>query len=202
MKKLIVLLFAAIFLLAVPFSYADAVGSFDKSVFQNSTKFTTDGFRDWNIQGRYKNVYTNATIEVYSLLFSDYVTEGWGSELRAYFYDPAMEMYCQVTAFRANINGKLYCFDSMGEGSDGSGYVFGGKVQEEFFKALLNLKSAAFQFEYIDAVGDTHTVWDDHIHTGELSELVDMAKYLIKSNAFTIDPDPEESDSYYGAYIE
>ena len=44
-------------------------------------------------------------------------------------------------------------------------------MQEEFFKALLNLKSAAFQFEYIDAVGDTHTVWDDHIHTGELSEL-------------------------------
>ena len=202
MKRFVSLLISLAFVFCIFGTAALAAGSFDKSVFENSTKFTTDGFRDWNIQGRYKNAYTNATIEVYSLLFSDYVTEGWGPELRAYFYDPAMEMYCQVTAFRANINGTLYCFDSMGEGSDGSGYVFGGKVQEELFKALLNLKSAAFQFEYIDAVGDTHTVWDDHIHTGELSELVDMAKYLIKSNAFSIDPDPEESDAFYGAYIE
>lgn len=201
MKKLISLALCLVLLLSVSVPCAFAAGKFDKSVFQNSTKFTQDTFSDWNLQGHYIKNYSNARIMVYSLLFNNYVDEGWGPELRVYYYDPALKMNCQVTAFRAKVNDTLYCFDNLGQGNNNGGYVFGGTVQEAFFRALLNVKSCAFQFEYEDPSGGTITAWDNHIHTGELSELIDMAKYLIQSNAFSIDPDPKASDTFYGAYI-
>ena len=74
---------------------------------------------------------------IYSLLFSDYIDEGWGPELRVKYYDPATRTIFQETSFRAEINGTKYCFDDLGEGSNGAGYCFGGTVQEAFFKALL-----------------------------------------------------------------
>ena len=200
MKKLISLLLCAALLLALPVAGASAAGKFDKSVFQNSSKYHETTFNDWNIQGHYIKKYSNARIEVYSLLFSDYVINEWGPELRVYYYDPATKMYCQVKAFHANINGTTYCFDAMGEGDEGAGYVLGGKVQEEFFRALLNLQTAAFEIEYVDLAGNTITCWDNHIHTGELSDMVDMAKYLFKSNAFSTDSDPEGRDYRFDAY--
>ena len=202
MRKLIALLLCMVMLAAMPLSMAEAAGSFDKSVFTNSTKYTERSSREWNIQGHYIKQYSNARIMVYSLLFSNYVDEGWGPELRVLYFDPATQMYNQVTGFRATVNGTTYCFEDMGYGNEGSGYVFGGTVQEAFFKALLNVKTVSFEIDYINTAGDHRTGWDDHIHTGELSELIDMAKYLLKSNAFSIDPNPTASDKDYSAYIQ
>lgn|GEM_PF-7075376 len=202
MKKLIALMLCVVMLAALPLPIAEAAGSFNKSAFTNSTKYTQKSPTDWNIQGHYIKQYSNARIMVYSLLFSDYVDEGWGPELRVLYYDPATQTYNQVTGFRATVNGTTYCFENMGYGNEGSGFVFGGKVQEAFFKALLNVKTVSFEIDYIDIAGDYRTGWDNHIHTGELSELIEMAKYLMKSNAFTIDTDPEGSDRHYQAYIQ
>ena len=201
MKKLISFLLCVVLLAALSLPGASAAGKFDKSVFQNSTKYTQDSFSDWNLQGHYIKQYSNARIMIYSLLFSNYVDEGWGPELRVYYYDPATRENFQVTGFRADINGTKYCFDNLGWGNNGAGYVFGGTVQDAFFKALLNVKTASFEFEYIDLAGNHMTGWDTHIHTGELSDLIDMGKYLIKSNAFSIDPNPKSSDSDYSASI-
>ena len=202
MKKLISLLLCLALLAALPLTAAEAAGSFDRSAFENSTKYSRQSNGEWNIQGHYIKQYSNARIMVYSLLFSDYVTEGWGPELRVFYFDPATQMYNQVTGFRADVNGTVYCFDNMGPGNNGAGYAFGGTVQEAFFRALLNAKTVSFEIDYINAAGEHRTGWDDHIHTGELSELIDMAKYLIKSNAFTIDQDAKGSDKLFGAYIQ
>ena len=56
----------------------------------------------------------------------------------------------------------------------------------------------------------THTDWEgdsidsviEHVHTGDLSNLIEMAKYLSQSNAWKTDKDPEGNDEYYGAYID
>ena len=42
----------------------------------------------------------------------------------------------------------------------------------------------------------------EHVHTGDLSNLIEMAKYLSQSNAWKTDKDPEGNDEYYGAYID
>ena len=63
------------------------------------------------------------------------------------------------------------------------------------------MKTVSFELEYIDLAGNYMTGWDTHIHTGELSELIDMAKYLMQSNAFSIDTDPKSSGRLYDAYI-
>ena len=202
MKKLISLLLVLVFLFSIPCTQVSAAGTFNKSVFEKSTKYTYNAStREWNLQDCYKKVFTNAVVYVYSLLFSDYVDEGWGPELRIYYYDKQTGNYDQVVAFRALINDVLYCFEDLGEGSGGGGYVFGGTVQEAFMRALLSAKTVTFQFDHVTRSGAVYTGTIDHVHTGELSSLVEMAGYLIKSNAFFVCDDPKGMDEAFGAYM-
>ena len=57
MKKLISFLLCVVLLAALSLPGAGAAGKFDKSVFQNSTKYTQDSFSDWNLQGHYIKQY-------------------------------------------------------------------------------------------------------------------------------------------------
>ena len=107
MKKLISFLLCVVLLVTLSLPGAFAAGNFDKSVFQNSTKYTSS-YNGWNLQGHYIKQYSNARIMVYSLLFSDYVDAGWGPELRVYYYDPATRTNFQVTGFHATVNGTKY----------------------------------------------------------------------------------------------
>ena len=203
MKKLVsVFLVLAIVFSAVGAS-ALAAGSFDKSVFENSTKFSKEGF-GWKLIGGYSQRFTQGTVWVRAMLFDYYITNGWGPELRVEFYDPGIRDYVEVKAFRANVDDVLYSFEKLqyddSEDVHG-GSVFGGKVYPAFLRAIMEAKHVAFQIDYEDIYGITNTLTIEKVHTGDLSDLKDMANYLFRSKAFSADTDPDGNDRYYGASI-
>ncbi len=204
MKKLIsVFLVLALVFAAAGTTALAASSKFDRSIFENSTKFSKDGF-GWKLIGGYVERFNEGTVSVRAMLFDNYIKQGWGPELRVEFYNPGIRDYEEVTAFRANVDDVLYSFDNL-EYNDAEdvhgGSVFGGTVYPAFLQAIIDAKNVAFQIEYEDMYGRTNTLTIEHVHTGDLSELKDMATYLFRSKAFSVDTDPEGNDKYYGASI-
>lgn len=202
MKRFIVLILSVLFVFSFVENSVYASDDFDKSAFVNSSKFQRkDDF--WSLAGGF-NGKSYPRITVASYLSSTYVKEGWGPELRIQYRNP-QNKFEEVIAFRAKINGKDFSFSNLSYNDHQyiqGGYLFGGRVQEAFMKELLELKTASFYVDYKDENGKISTVGIDHVHTGELSDLVGMAKYLINSNAFSTDLTPDENDAFYGASAE
>lgn len=202
MKKRIFTFLAMILVFSLISSSALAAGNFNKSVFENSRKYSQDGF-GWKLIGGYEKKFVEAKVSVRAMLFDTYVTNGSGPELRVEYYDTLYNYYAEVTGFTASIDGKVYSFDNLVYHDDDDvhgGSVFGGTVFKEFMKDILNCKKIMFKITYLDA-GDVCTATIEHVHSGDISPLQDMAKYLIKSNAFSTDNDPEGHDKKYGASI-
>ncbi len=203
MKRVITLLLALVLAFCVFGRMALAAGGFDKSVFENSTKFEKSGF-DWSLIGGYEKQFMEARIKVRAFLGSTYVSKGWGPELRIEYYNNSFKDYDEVSAFRASLDGVIYSFENLSYNDDPDihgGYLFGGTVYQKFMADLLDVKDVSFQFVHTDPAGETTTSTIDHVHTGDLSNLQEMAKYLIRSKAFSTDTDPEGNDEYYGASI-
>ncbi len=204
MKKTVALVLVLVLALSIIGTPALAAGSFDKSIFENSTKFSRFGFGSWSLIGGYAQPFVEGKISVTAMLFDSYVSEGWGPELRISFYDNYYERYDEVTAFKASVDDVIYSFDKLAYNDDEeihAGYCFGGKVYEAFMKDILECKNVMFLISHTDVYGDSSDAVIEHVHTGDLSDLQDMAKYLIRSNAFGTDTDPAGNDSYYGASI-
>ena len=203
MKKLLSAFLVLVFILSLISVSALAAGSFDKSVFENSRKFSKEGF-GWKLIGGYEKKFAEARISVRTMLFDNYVTQGWGPELRVEYYDYLYKDYDEVTGFKASVDGVIYSFDNLqyddSEDVHG-GSVFGGTVYQAFMKDILDCKDVMFQITHTDAGGDTYTSTIEHVHSGDLSPLQEMAKYLMKSNAFSTDSNPAGNDSYYKASI-
>ena len=205
MKRLISAILVLIFVLSLISTSALAAGGFDKSVFENSTKFTRFGFGNWKLIGGYEKQFVEGTVRVRAMLFDNYVKEGWGPELRVEFYDSYYKYYDEVTAFKASVDGVIYSFDNLvyddSEDVHG-GSAFGGKVFEAFMKDIVDCKDVMFMITHTDFEGDSYDSVIEHVHSGDLSNLQDMSKYLIRSNAFKTDTDPTGNDKYYGAHID
>ena len=205
MKRLISALLVLVFVLSLISTSAMAAGGFDKSVFENSRKFSRFGFGNWSLIGGYEKSFVGADIKVRAFLFDNYVKEGWGPELRIEFYDTKHNRYDEVTAFKASVDGVVYCWDSLDYNNDADvhgGYAFGGKVFEAFMTDIIYSKDVMFLISHTDFEGDSIDSVIEHVHSGDLSNLIEMGKYLSQSNAFKTDKDPESNDDYYGAYIE
>ncbi len=201
MKKTISALLAVVLVTAILAGSASAAGSFNKSVFQNSTKFTQRG-SSWSLIGGYEKHYSNAQIAVYALLFDDYISGGYGPELRVIYYNPTYDSFDEVVAFRVEVDGVVYSFDNMFyDESSGTSSIFGCSVYQKFMNDILDLSEASFQIDHITPAGECYTSTENHIHTGELSDLMDMAKYLITSKAFSVVEDPERMDDLFEASI-
>ena len=182
-----------------------AAGGFDKSVFENSRKFSRFGFGNWSLIGGYEKSFVEADIKVRAFLFDNYVKEGWGPELRIEFYDTKHNRYDEVTAFKASVDGVIYSWDKLDYNSDADvhgGYAFGGRVFEAFMADIIYSSDVMFLITHTDWEGDSIDSVIEHVHTGDLSNLIEMAKYLSQSNAWKTDKDPEGNDEYYGAYID
>lgn len=206
MKRILLILtvVALVFSIVTTTAFA-ATGKFDKSVFENSTKFTKEGFTSWKLIGGYSQRFTQGTVWVRAMLFDYYIKEGWGPELRVEFYDPAARDYMEVKAFRANVDDVLYSFDALqydDKEDVHGGSAFGGTVYPEFLQALIGAKNVAFQIDYENIYGKDVTLTIEHVHTGDLSDLKEMANYLFRSKAFSADTNPEESDKLYAASIQ
>ena len=203
MKKQISVLLAILLAFAVLVVPASAAEGFDKSVFESSRKFQKNG-EFWSLAGNYVDRSTGCMINVSAYLSSTYVSEGWGPELRVQLKNISQNRYDTVTAFIAKVNGIEYAFENLAYNDHTAiqgGYLFGGNVYYQMIKELANVRSASFQVVHTDAEGKSVTTSIDHVHTGELSDLQSVAKYLISSNAFFTDKNPDENDLRYGAVI-
>ena len=64
MKRLISALLVLVFVLSLIGTSAMAAGGFDKSVFENSRKFSRFGFGNWSLIGGYEKSFVEADIKV------------------------------------------------------------------------------------------------------------------------------------------
>ncbi len=204
MKRLISSLLVLVFIFSVVSSSALAAGGFDKTVFENSTKFTKFGFGNWKLIGGYEKSFVEGDVKVRAMLFDNYVKEGWGPELRIEFYDTQHKRYDEVTSFKASVDEVIYSFDKLEYNDDEDvhgGSVFGGSVYQAFMKDILDCKDVIFLITHTDWEGDSIDSVIEHVHSGDLSNLQIMSKYFIDSNTWKTDSDPEGNDEYYGASI-
>ena len=204
MKRIVSALLVLVFVFSVIGSSALAAGGFDKTVFENSTKFTKFGFGNWKLVGGYEKSFAEADVKVRAMLFDTYVKEGWGPELRVEYYDTQHRCYDEVTAFKASVDEVIYSFDKLEYNDDEEvhgGSAFGGTVYEAFLKDILDCRDVIFLITHIDYEGDSIDSVIEHVHSGDLSNLQVMSKYFAQSKAFTTDNDPEGHDEQYGASI-
>lgn len=201
MKKFLCVLLAMVLMCATLLAFAETV-AFDKSKLTGSELYRYDKFsREWNIQGHYVKEYRDASVTVSLLLFDVYVEEGWGPEVRVEFFDKETQQYDKVTAFRAIVGEKMFCFESLEEGTN-VGYAFGGNVLEALCEALLAGGEVAFQIDHTDKYGTSWTATIDPVDRTDLSDLIAMATLLKNSNAWSASTAPEIMDIIFGATME
>lgn len=205
MKKLLSVLLVVVLLhtsLAAVAETAAEEPTFDKTVFSSSELYNYDKFsKEWNVQGAFVRQYSDATVQVALLLFDVYVEEGWGPELRIIFFNKETQTYEKVTAFRVIADDKLFCFETLDEGTN-CGYAFAGEIMEQLFETLITAKEVAFQFDHTDKYGNSWTATIDPITDTELAELRAMALLMRDSHAWSINPIAFLNDYLYGATVE
>ncbi len=184
-------------------SFAESV--FDVSVLQGSSSFDQRG-EYWSIAGEFSGMadgYSEA-VTVGAYLSSTYISEGWGPELRVSLKKNAGNVFCEVTAFRATVNGIPFHFEQLaynGSPTIHAGYLFGGNIYRQFLEEMCAVKSASFRIDYTEPDGTAKTATIDHVHTGELGKLSKAANELMNADAFSADTDPDGNDALYGASV-
>ena len=205
MKKTILTILAVLILFSGTGRHAFAESAFDVSALQNSSSFDQRGDY-WSIAGQFSGMADgyNEAVTVGAYLSSTYVSEGWGPELRVSLKKNAGNVFCEVTAFRATVNGIPFRFEALaynGSPTIHAGYLFGGNVYRQFLEEMRSVKSASFRIDYIDPDGTAKTAAIDHVHTGELGKLAKVANELTNADAFSADTDPDGNDALYGASV-
>ena len=205
MKKIILKILAVLILFSYIGGQAFAESVFDISTLQGSSSFDKRGDY-WSIAGEFSGMadgYSEA-VTVGAYLSSTYLSEGWGPELRISVKKNAGNVFCEVTAFCATVNGIPFRFEALaynGSPTIHAGYLFGGNVYRQFLEEMRSVKSASFRIDYIDPDGTAKTATIDHVHTGELGKLAKVANELMNADAFSADTDPDGNDTLYGASV-
>lgn len=201
MKKVLSFVLA-LMLACVSFAAVAEGAAFDKTKVTGSSLYNYDRFtKEWSIQGVYTKEYSNARVQVALLLFDSFVEDGMGPELRVLFFDKDTQQYDEVTAFRAVVGEKIYCFEELFPGSN-SGSVIGGTVLKELCTALIAGGEVAFQIDHTDKYGSSWTGTIDPVDRTALAELIEMTRLLRDSNAWSLDATPEFWDTFFGATME
>ncbi len=206
MKKIILPILAVLILLSCIGVQTFAEIAFDVSALQNSSSFDQRGDY-WSIAGEFSGMaegYSEA-VTVGTYLSRTYISEGWGPELRISLKKNAGNVFCEVTAFRATVNGIPFRFEKLtynGSPTIHAGYLFGGNVYRQFLEEMRSVKSASFRIDYLDPDGTAKTATIDHVHTGELGKLAKVANELMTADAFSADADPVGNDALYEASVE
>ena len=109
MKKTMIAVLAVLILFSGTGCPAFAGGGFDVPALQSSSSFEQRGDY-WSVAGEFSGMADGAgeAVTVGAYLSRTYVSEGWGPELRISLKKNAGNVFCEVTAFRATVNG--VCF--------------------------------------------------------------------------------------------
>ena len=202
MKKMMIVMLSILIFLTGAGGQAVAEEFFDVSALQNSYFDQRGDY--WSVAGEFSGMadgYCEA-VTVGAYLSSTYVSEGWGPELRITLKKNIGNEFCEVTAFRATVNGIPFRFEELAYNENPyihAGYLFGGTVYKQFMEEMSTVRSASFWIDYTDTDGTAKTAAIDHVHTGELGKLVKVANDLINANAFSVDVDPNGNDALYSA---
>ncbi len=205
MRKIILTMLIILLLFSAAGKQSFAESAFDVSALQSSSYFDKRGDY-WSIAGEFSGMadgYGEA-ITVGAYLSTTYVSEGWGPELRISLKKNTGNVFCEVSAFRATVNGIPFHFDALAYNENPyihAGYLFGGTVYKQFLEEMRAVRSASFWIDYKDADGTAHTATIGHVHTGELGKLAKVANELLNANAFSADVNPDGNDSLYGASV-
>ena len=205
MKKNILTILAVLILFSGTGCPAFAGGGFDAAALESSSSYDQRGDY-WSIAGEFSGMADGAceAVTVGAYLSRTYVSEGWGPELRIARKKNAGNVFCEVTAFRATVNGVPFRFENLswnGSPTIHAGYLFGGTVYRQFLEEMRSVKSASFLIDYTDPDGTAKTAAIGHVHTGELGKLARVADELLNADAFSADADPEGNDALYGASV-
>ena len=205
MKKNILTILAVLILFSGIGGHIFAESTFDVSALQNSSSFDQRGDY-WSIAGEFSGMVDgySESVTVGAYLSSTYISEGWGPELRISLKKNAGNVFCEVTAFRAMVNGIPFRFEALtynGSPTIHAGYLFGGNIYRQFLEEMRAVKSASFRIEYTEPDGTAKTATIDHVHTGELGKLAKVANELTNADAFSADTDPDGNDTLYGASV-
>ena len=205
MKKAMIAVLAVLILFSGTGCPAFAGSDFDVSALESSSSFDQRGDY-WSIAGEFSGMADGAgeAVAVGAYLSSTYVSEGWGPELRITLKKNAGNVFCEVTAFRATINGIPFRFEKLawnGSPTIHAGYLFGGTVYRQFLEEMRSVKSASFRIDYTEPSGTLKAAEISHVHTGELGKLARVADELLNADAFSADADPEGNNALYGASV-
>ncbi len=205
MKKNILTILSVLILFSGTGCPVFAGGGFDVPALQSSSSFEQRGDY-WSVAGEFSGMADGAgeAVTVGAYLSRTYVSEGWGPELRISLKKNAGNVFCEVTAFRATVNGVPFRFEKLaynGSPTIHAGYLFGGTVYRQFLEEMRAVKSASFQFDYTEPDGTVKTAEISHVHTGELGKLARVANELLNADAFSADADPEGNNALYGASV-
>ena len=204
MKKNMIALLAVLILFSGACGRASGEEVFDVSALEGPGFDPRGDY--WSIAGEFSGTAdgNGEAVTVSAYLSSTYISEGWGPELRISVKKYVGNVFCEVTAFRATVNGISFRFEEPAYNSSPhihAGYLFGGTVYKRFMEEMSAVNSASFRIDYTEPDGTAKTAEIAHVHTGELGKLVKVAGCLMEANAFSTDVDPDGNDALYGASI-
>ena len=175
---------------------------FDKSVFESSSSYIYDKFaKEWKIIAAWEKKYSDANIGIGVLLFDQYITEGWGPELRVAYIALPSENYFDVTALRAMVDDKMYSFEKL-VNYNATSSAYGGTVMRAFLNSLKSGKEVAFQIEYKNTQGAAFSLTIDPVDISSLSDLINIANLFEKANVWTAFSSYEQNDLTFSASME
>ena len=184
-------------------SYADGV---DISKLENNDVCTIDKFsNEWKIVGGYKKEFKDAKVEIYVFLSPKYVENGWGPDLRVYYYDKDNSHYDEVSALRGVVDDKIYKFESFDQMENGEGYtVFGGSVMREFLNHLSSVIELSLQIEHTTKEGTSYQTTIDPVYASELKNIIEAGRLFEEINLWdpNVTTDLTDNDTYYKASID
>ena len=210
-KRIVSLVLATVMLLTVVTTCAFA--NFDKSVFQNSRKFNRLATGGWMLTGMYIQNYSEAEVRIYEVLDDECIKNGTGPKLIFTYFDKEMDTYNTVTSFKAEVDNLVFEFSDLLIDderasdyedvliTDEYSYMYCGKTAKQFLKVLGSAKEISFYYTHEDIFGDETMSYDQGVHTGSVSQLVDVSEYLKKSDAWSTIDDLEAIDSDFNAVM-
>lgn len=208
-KRIISIVLVAAMMLMLMMTCASA--SFDKSIFQNSRKFSRLPSGGWMLTGMYIQAYSEAEVRIYAVLDDECIKEGTGPKLIFTYFDKEMDSYNTVTAFKAEVDNLVFEFSDFLTDDDRAfdyenvlvtdeySFMYCGKTARQFLKVLGSAKEISFYFTQEDIFGDTTISYDQGVHTGSVSQLVEIGDYLKRSDAWSTVDDLEAIDEEFCA---
>ena len=204
-KSLSLLLVVIMILLFFPPAFAVDVSGFHEDVLKNSNLYTYDSVTNsWKVVGLYSKSYADAEVSIIVFLCSNYVTKGWGPDLRVRSFDKEHNSYDKINYLNAIVDDKIYSFEYFDqEDNADSGVVFGGEVMREFLNALPHAKMVTFIIGYTTQAGETYYRTIDSVKHSDLKELIDINTLFEISDLWnpSVTTDKEFNDEYHKASI-